>query len=69
MSKKLQLRLAGIPAFVFATVGAAHAEVPEAVNTAITAAGADMVATVTAVIVAFVAYWGLRKLASKFGWI
>ncbi len=47
---------------------AAHAAVPAAVTTAITEAGADMVTTITAVIVAFVAFWGLKKLASKFGW-
>ena len=45
------------------------AEVPAGVTTAITSAGEDMVTTITAVIVAFVAFWGLRKLASKFGWM
>ena len=68
MSKLLQLRLLAIPSFAVAT-GAAHAAVPEAVTTAITGAGTDMVTTITAVIVAFVAFWGLRKLGQKFGWI
>lgn len=46
----------------------AHAAVPEGVTTAITAAGADLVTVITAVIVAMLAFWGLRKIASKFGW-
>ncbi|AOS79775.1 hypothetical protein Q5W_12775 [Hydrogenophaga sp. PBC] len=46
----------------------AHAALPTEVTTAITAAGTDLLAAVTAVIVAFVAFWGMRKLASKMGW-
>lgn len=46
----------------------AFAEVPASVLTAITGTGADMVTVITAVIVAFVAFWGLRKLGSKMGW-
>lgn len=54
-----------------ALVGAtsAHAALPTEVTTAITTAGADMVSAVTAIIIAFVAFWGLKKLAGKFGWI
>lgn len=51
------------------SMGAAHAAVPEAVTTAITAAGNDLVTVVTAIIVAMVAFWGLRKVGQKFGWI
>lgn len=47
----------------------AHAALPEAVSTAITSAGADMVTAITAIITAFVAFWGLRKLGAKLGWI
>lgn len=68
MKKQTMLRLAGIPAFVLASMSA-HAEVPAAVTTAITATGTDLVTVVTAVIVAFVAFWGLRKLGSKMGWL
>lgn len=50
-------------------LGVSHAALPEGVTTAITAAGTDMVAAVTAIIVAFVAFWGLRKLGAKLGWI
>jgi hypothetical protein len=47
----------------------AHAALPADVTTAITTAGADMVAAITAIIVAFVAFWGLKKLGSKLGWV
>lgn len=46
----------------------AHAELPAPVTTAITATGADLVAAITAVIVAIIAFWGLKKLGSKMGW-
>lgn len=69
MPKKTASRLALIPSFVLATSGAAHAALPAAVETAITAAGADMVTAITAIIVAFVAFWGLKKLGGKLGWI
>jgi Inovirus Coat protein B len=53
---------------VLASIGQAHAALPPEVLTAISTAGTDMVAAITAIIVAFVAFWGLKKLASKFGW-
>ena len=57
-------------ASVVATLGtSAHAALPAGVITAIETAGTDMVTAVTAIITAFVAFWGLKKLASKFGWI
>lgn len=68
MRKAVALRLAAIPAFVLATTGGAHAALPESVTTAITAAGADLTTAATAIIVAMVAFWGLRKLGSKMGW-
>ncbi len=69
MSKKIAARLALIPAFVMAVSGTAHAALPAAVTTAISDAGTDMTTAVTAIITAFVVFWGLKKLASKFGWI
>lgn len=69
MTKSLALRLSAIPAFVVSTSGAAHAALPTGVTTAIDSAGADMVTAITAIIVAFVAFWGLKKLGSKLGWI
>ena len=76
MKQLMIKRLASSAAARYTTVGAfiaflglpAHAALPAAVTDAITAAGADMVAAMTAIIVAFVAFWGLKKLASKFGW-
>lgn len=46
----------------------AHAALPEGVTTAITAAGTDLTTAATAIIVAMIAFWGLRKLGSKMGW-
>lgn len=46
----------------------AHAALPTTVTDAITAAGADLLAGATAVIVAMVAFWGMKKLGSKLGW-
>lgn len=69
MSKKIAVRLSLIPAFVLATSGAAHAALPTGVSTAISDAGTDMVTAITAIIVAFVAFWGLKKLGGKLGWI
>lgn len=65
-----QARKIGQLAIVTGTgiAASAHAALPTGVDTAITTAGTDMVAAVTAIIVAFVAFWGLKKLASKLGW-
>lgn len=68
MSKSLQLRLAAVPAFVLATVGTAHAELPAAVGTAITAYQTDASTAIGLVMAAGVVIWGLMKLASKLGW-
>lgn len=59
-------QLAIVPAYMLAS--SAHAALPTGVETAITTAGTDMVTAVTAIITAFVAFWGLKKLASKLGW-
>ena len=51
------------------TVGtAAHAELPAAVSTAITAYQTDALAAIALVMAAGVTTWGLMKLASKLGW-
>lgn len=68
MSKALQLRLAAVPAFVLATVGTAHAELPAAVSTAITAYQTDATTAIGLIMAAGVVIWGLMKLASKLGW-
>lgn len=68
MSKKLQLRLAAIPAVVLATSGAAHAALPEGITTAITTATGDLATAASAIIVGMLAFWGLAKLGRKMGW-
>jgi len=60
---------AGVIALPAVLASQAHAALPTEVTTAITTAGADMVTAVTAIIVAFVAFWGLKKLGAKLGWI
>lgn len=68
MSKALQLRLLAVPAFVLATTGAAHAELPAGVSTAITAYQTDATTAIGLIMAAGVVIWGLMKLASKLGW-
>ena len=46
----------------------AHAALPEDVTTAITTAGTDLLAGATAVVVAMVAFWAMKKLGAKMGW-
>ncbi len=76
MTNQIARRLAQRAAVKYGSVAAvlsamgvnAHAALPVEVTDAITTAGNDMVAAITAIIVAFVAFWGLKKLATKFGW-
>lgn len=66
--KKLQIRLAAIPALALATAFSAHAALPPEVETAITAYQTDALAAIGLVMAAGVTIWGLMKLASKMGW-
>jgi len=50
----------------FATVPATG--LPPEVTAGITAAGANLALAATSIIVALIAFWGLRKLAQKMGW-
>lgn len=68
MTQHMKTRLLAIPALVLTTVGAAHAAVPAAVNTAIGEAGTDLVTVATAVITALVGFWALAKIGKKMGW-
>lgn len=68
MAQRAVVKYGSVAAFLGAMGVNAHAALPAEVTTAISTAGADMVAAITAIIVAFVAFWGLKKLASKFGW-
>jgi len=46
----------------------AHAALSTEITTAITDAGANLLAAATAVVVAMVAFWAMKKLGSKMGW-
>lgn len=67
LARRNAQRLAAAGAVTVAT-GSAHAALPETVTAAITTAGTDLLAGATAVIVAMVAFWGMKKLGSKLGW-
>lgn len=62
-------RLAFISATTALAVGSAHAELPAAVATSITAAQTDMTTAIGLIIGAMVVVWGLRKLGQKLGWL
>ena len=67
----LSSKLAQFMAFLALTFGItspAFAAVPPEVLTGITTAGANLALVATAIIVALIAFWGLRKLAQKMGW-
>lgn len=75
MSKVSVLRSApksAVALAVLSVVGSfslpASAALDAAVTTAISTAGTDLLAGATAVIVAMVAYWGVKKLGTKMGW-
>lgn len=69
IARRLAARVvAGGALSIAALFNLAHAALPESVTTAITAAGGDLTTAATAIIVAMVAFWGLRKLGSKMGW-
>lgn len=69
MSKKLKARLLGIPAFVLATAGAAHAELPDGVSDAVSTYQTDATTAFGLMIAAGVVIWGLMKLGRKLGWL
>lgn len=71
---KKAVQLVTKPAAAVATggmvlAGSARAALPEEVSTAITAYSTDALAAIGLVMAAGVAIWGLRKLASKMGWL
>lgn len=60
MKKSLKLRLAAVPAFVLATMGAAHAAVPVNVSTALTDLQADALTVAGIVLAAIVAVYAFK---------
>lgn len=53
---------------VAAPAAFAQAALPAGVDAAITEAGEVLVLGATAVIVAMIAFWGVKKLGTKMGW-
>lgn len=68
MFQNIKTRVALVPVALMAAAGAAHAELPADVETAITAYKTDALAAIGLVLAAGVAIWGLKKLGSKMGW-
>lgn len=69
MKKQFFARLAVVQAAALAAAGAAHAELPASVSTAVTSYQTDALAALGLVLAAGVAIWGLRKLGQKMGWL
>lgn len=69
MKKRFFSRLVAVQAAALAAVGAAHAALPTEMSTAVDTAKTDLLAAIAMVMAAMVAVWGLRKLASKMGWM
>ena len=55
--------------FLSSVFSSAHAALDPGIGTAITAAQADILEAIGAVILAMVAVWGLKKLGRKMGWL
>lgn len=68
MKKSFFKKLAIVQSSAIVAAGAAHAALPTDVATVIDTAKADMLSAIGMVMVAMVAVWGLKKLASKMGW-
>lgn len=69
MLKFLKTKLFAFAALLFGFFSAAHAALPTEVSTAVDTAKTDLLAAIAMVMAAMVAVWGLRKLASKMGWM
>lgn len=68
MFQKLKTKVAVVAAPVLAFAASAHAALPPEVSTKVTEVGDDMVTAATAIIVAMLGGWGLKKIGTKFGW-
>lgn len=60
------LRVGALAALASAA-GAARAALPTGVESAITTAGTDLVTAGTAVVVAMIGFWAIRKVGTKLG--
>lgn len=67
-SRAFQASIVAVGTLVAAPAAFAQAALPTGVAAAITEAGEMLVLGATAVIVAMVAFWGVKKLGTKMGW-
>jgi len=65
----LKAKVAATTAIAIAAASSAHAALPSDVSTAIGDYKEDALAAIGLVMAAGVAIWGLKKLASKLGWL
>ena len=68
MFQKLKTKVAVVAAPLLAFAASANAALPAEVSTKITEVGTDMVTAASAIIVAMLGGWGLKKIGTKFGW-
>ncbi|PKO69007.1 MAG: hypothetical protein CVU22_06315 [Betaproteobacteria bacterium HGW-Betaproteobacteria-16] len=72
MLKNIRQKFAALVALVAGLVAApavfAQAALPAGVDAAITESGEILVLGATAVIIAMVSFWALKKLGTKMGW-
>jgi hypothetical protein len=67
--RKYGAKLAAVPALALVAAGNAMAAVPESVSTETASLKTDGLAIIGMIMGALIAVWGLKKLASKFGWV
>lgn len=69
MLKNLRQSFFVLVALMMALFSAAsHATVDSAITTAISGASSDLVTIGTAIVVAMVAFWGVKAIGRKMGW-
>ena len=67
---RFRLILSAFAAMLFSFLSApSFAAVDAAITTAITGAGTDILTALGSIMGAMIAAWGLKKLASKMGWL
>ncbi len=68
LAKSAVAKYGSVAGFLAALGTEAQAALPAGVETAIAGVGTDLVTAMTAIITAFIAFWGLRVLSKKMGW-
>ena len=68
MFQKLKTKVAVVAAPLLAFAASANAALPVEVDAKITEVGVDFATASSAIIVAMLGGWGLKKIGTKFGW-